>query len=168
MSKIGKFKQILLIRPRQVPLLAQRFYQKRKFNYDFYTNKLKIFYSRVLKDVFIVKKCTGRCILRRLERCFSAFWPRFWKFKKPRFSVAWKDWVWQQWACLGMASHFPLEVSFQLFLVQWCAHICLYFWHMRRRDCNLALKHTIYLFVDLTIDKMLQCFCNLKANRSIK
>ena len=85
MSKIGKFKQILLIRPRQVPLLAQRFYQKRKFNYDFYTNKLKIFYSRVLKDVFIVKKCTGRCILRRLERCFSAFWPRFWKFKKTAF-----------------------------------------------------------------------------------
>ena len=31
-----------------------------------------------------------------------------------------------------------------------------------------TLKYTIYLFFDLTVDKMLQCFCNLKANRSIK
>jgi poly(3-hydroxyalkanoate) synthetase len=30
------------------------------------------------------------------------------------------------------------------------------------------LKYAIYLFLDLTVDKMLQCFCNLKANRSIK
>jgi hypothetical protein len=31
-----------------------------------------------------------------------------------------------------------------------------------------TLKYTTYLFLDLTVDKMLQCFCNLKANRSIK
>jgi hypothetical protein len=78
MGKIGKFTQILMIRPRQVLLLAQRFSQKRTFNCNFYTNKLKIFYSRVLKDVSILKKCTGRCILHRLERYF-------WKFKKNAF-----------------------------------------------------------------------------------
>jgi hypothetical protein len=45
-----------MIRPRQAPDSSLNVIsQKRKFNYEFYTNKLKIFYSRVLKDVFIVK-----------------------------------------------------------------------------------------------------------------
>ena len=36
--------------------------------------------------MFYCKKCTGRCILRRLKRCFSAFFfTQFWKFKKPAF-----------------------------------------------------------------------------------
>jgi hypothetical protein len=33
-----------------------------------------------------------------------------------------------------------------------CAHICLYFWHMRRRDCNLALinMHARLLYIHVS------------------
>ena len=61
------------------------FSQKRKFNYEFYTNKLKIFYSRVLKDVFIVKNVLIGAFYVVLNDVLVHFFTKFWKFKKNAF-----------------------------------------------------------------------------------
>ena len=61
------------------------FSQKRKFNYEFYTNKLKIFYSRVLKDVFIVKNVLIGAFYVVLNDVLVHFFTKFWKFKKTAF-----------------------------------------------------------------------------------
>jgi hypothetical protein len=88
MSKIGNFTQILMIRPQQAPLLAQRFSQKRKFNYEFYKNKFKIFYSRVLKDIFIVKNVlVGAFYFVLNDVLMHFFLLSFGNLKKPCFSV---------------------------------------------------------------------------------
>jgi hypothetical protein len=71
-----------MIRPRQA---LNVFSQKRKFNYEFYTNKLKIFYSRVLKDVFIVKNVLIGAFYVVLNDVLVHFFTKFWKFKKPSF-----------------------------------------------------------------------------------
>jgi hypothetical protein len=61
------------------------FSQKRKFNYEFYTNKLKIFCSRVLKDVFIVKNVLIGAFYVVLNDVLVHFFTKFWKFKKTAF-----------------------------------------------------------------------------------
>jgi hypothetical protein len=55
MSENSEFHKYLWLDHGKLHSSLNVFSQKRKFNYEFYTNKLKIFYSRVLKDVFIVK-----------------------------------------------------------------------------------------------------------------
>jgi hypothetical protein len=57
----------------------------RKFNHEFYTNKLKIFYSRVLKDVFIVKNVLVGAFYVVLNDVLVHFFTKFWKFKKTAF-----------------------------------------------------------------------------------